>query len=718
MAALGLDVPFLRQLVGLAFIVLVPGLLILRVLRFRNLGSVDTLLYAAGLSVTLVMFLGLFTNAVYPALGIDRPIAALPVSITLALVIVILSALAYLRERREPRAPVSRRPSALREALSPPVLLLLLLPIISVLGAYLVNAYANNVLLLVLMGLIALVAVMIGLNRFITPRLYPLAIFMISLSLLWHWSLISGYLWGYDIHHEYYYQSQVLANGVWNPDIRSNINSMLSVVMLAPISSLILGMDPIWIFKIIYPLFFALLPLALFQVFRRQGDDRLGFMAAFLFVSFSAFFADLSQLPRQQVAELFFGLFFMALFDTMMTDGKKRLLLIVFGMAIVVSHYGLAYFFLFYLILSGLFLFLLRNRYLNRRRDSPAPNFAGGTAEGPPEAASAVSLTMTMVFLMIVFCFAWYMYIGRGAPFSSIVTIGVNTMSSLKDIFVTESREAGALMAVGLSAPDVISVQRYVFLVLQYLIEFFILVGIAGVTLKMIRSRFQPLFVSMSLVSLLLLAMCLVLPRFSTNFNISRFYHIALMFLSPYCVLGGATVLRWLYRLATLMRGPHPTAGPVFLNIIGLLILVPYFLFNTGAVYAITGDKVTSMPLNPNLDTPRYNAMEISARKWLQANITGGRGVLADYYGVTWLIAPEFKTETCWGDTEHVPDNFYIYLKTMNTEQGLIMASDKGPRTYINIADSAFGQQVLPSRSRIYDAGGAQVYDVARPGER
>ena len=724
LAAGGLDIPFLRQLTGLVYLTLVPGLLIFRIIRLRNLGLTETLLYAAGVSIALVMFLGFFMNLAYPALGIPRPIGTLPLTVTFALLITVLSALAWFRERRESFIPADKRPFSWAEVLSPPALLLVLLPLISVLGTYLVNSRANNILLMVLLGLIALVVAFIGFNRFIPPRLYPLAVIMIAIALLWHWSLISGFLWGYDIHHEYYFQNQVLANGFWDSNLKSNVNSMLSVVILAPVYSIFLGMDSVWIFKIVYPLLFALLPLALFQVFRRYTDGSPAFLAVFLFMSFAGFFVDLIQVARQQIAELFFVLFLAVLLETAMADSKRRLLLVIFGTAIAVSHYGLAYFFLFYLVMSALILFLMRNRTLGRwwagRRfrvagSSPAVA-AGGQGPEPPGAVSSTgSLTITMVYLMIVFYFAWYMYIGKGSPFTSLVNIGVNTFHGLREFFSIEAREAGVLMAVGLASPEVTSVPRQAFLILQYIIQFFIVAGVIGVVFRVKKSRFPPMFIAMTMVSGILLVLCIALPRFSINFNISRIYHITLLFLTPYCIIGGVAVLQGLYRRLT-RRFSRPAAGTAFLSLLVVFILVPYFLFNTAFIYAVTGDTVTSIALNPDMDTPRYNRQEISGKAWLLTIMEGNRRVMADYYGVTWLVEPPFfqRLDVFYGDTETAPDNAYIYLRTLNTVRGLLKASEEHPGQYINLADSNFGREVLAHRSRIYDDGGAQVYDAGR----
>ena len=211
------------------------------------------------------------------------------------------------------------------------------------------------------------------------------------------------------------------------------------------------------------------------------------------------------------------------------------------------------------------------------------------------------------------------MYIGAGAPFNSIVNVGVHIYSSLADVFFIQVREAGVLMAVGLASPEITSVQRYIFLVVQYITQFFIIVGVIRMMLNQIKPKFQSEYTAMTIVSSILLLMCIVLPHFSKHFNISRIYHITLLFLAPFFVLGGIAVFRWLFRVMP-SRLFRASTSPVYLKLVVILILVPYFLFSTAFIYAVTGDKVTSMALNPDLDTPRYNEQEISGKEWLLSN--------------------------------------------------------------------------------------------------
>ena len=93
--------------------------------------------------------------------------------------------------------------------------------------------------------------------------------FIISLSLLLHTSLISSYIWGADINTEYIYSNLVLVNSHWNWTITNDVNAMLSIVMIAPIYSVFLNLNLVWLLKIVYPTLFELVTLVLFIIFKK-----------------------------------------------------------------------------------------------------------------------------------------------------------------------------------------------------------------------------------------------------------------------------------------------------------------------------------------------------------------------------------------------------------------------------------------------------------------
>ncbi len=723
LAALGFDVPVLRQIIIFVYLTFIPGVLILRILKLHQLGAIETLLYSVGLSVAFVMFLGFFMNMLYPLIGISQPIVLLPLIATLTVAVAMLCVIVYIRESRETMAHPQHHSVPWSEIFSPPALFLLLLPLLSALGAYyLANFHQNNILLLILIGLIALVAALVAFNKFIPQRLYPLAIVMIAIALLWHRSLISQYLTGADIHAEYYYQNLVLVNSLWDPTLPSNVNAMLSITMLAPIYSLLLKMDTIWIFKIVYPLFFSLVPLALFQVFRRQTNDRIAFVAAFFFMSFPVFFTAMLSLARQQIAELFFALSILLLLDREMAAVKRAALLIIFGFSIVVSHYALAYFYMFYLLLSFFLLSLSRSSALGNLWVGLRARFSKGSGgaqiaaplPNPPRATfSGSTLSTTFVMLFVVFGFAWFIYSASGSPFNTIAYFGYYLYHSLGEFFILGTRTPTVLLALGVG--DMVSVQGEIGRVFQYITQLFIAVGVIGLLFSLRKTKLQPVYIVMTLVSALLILTCILVPRFVDFLGVARIYHVTLFFLVPFCILGGITIFRRLFRLVP-RRSFRISRTPIYLKLVVMLVLIPYFLFGSGFIFEVTGDVSADLPtfisLNTEKDYVRFNEQEVSAKTWLLLNREIPSKVFADSYGWFLLLEhiPYQEAETFWGETLEIPDSAYIYLRGWNVKEGEIMQSWEERTKYIELRNSPFYEEVLAHRSKVYDNGSARIY--------
>jgi uncharacterized membrane protein len=226
--SLGVAIPFVPQISGFIYLTFLPGVIILRILRMHRLGSIVTLLYTVGLSLTFNMFLGFLINFVYPVIGIANPISPFPLFATYTFVLGLLCIGAYLRDKDNSY----RNDWNLAELLSPSVLFFIFLPILAIAGAQAVNYYGNNIVLLGLMILIAIAAIVMISIKHILDHLYPLGVFSIALALLWHYSLISNHLTGYDIFSEYYYYSQVVQNGYWDQAIPQTYNGMLSITIL------------------------------------------------------------------------------------------------------------------------------------------------------------------------------------------------------------------------------------------------------------------------------------------------------------------------------------------------------------------------------------------------------------------------------------------------------------------------------------------------------
>src|SRR3972149_12308968 len=97
--AISLKVPILQQLIGLIYLTFIPGIIILRILKLHNLGNIETLVYTVGLSLSNLMFTGLFMNTINPFFGISNPLSIIPLMITISAGVLILCVICYIRDK-------------------------------------------------------------------------------------------------------------------------------------------------------------------------------------------------------------------------------------------------------------------------------------------------------------------------------------------------------------------------------------------------------------------------------------------------------------------------------------------------------------------------------------------------------------------------------------------------------------------------------------------
>jgi len=130
-------------------------------------------------------------------------------------------------------------------------------------------------------------------------RLYPFIIYGFSISILYQSSLISNTIFpfGSDISLEYLIAKTTQLNSHWsllNPFpgdiVIGRVSSMLSVSVLPTAYSNLLNFDLVWVFKLIYPLLFAFVPVGLYYLWKGYIGEKYSFVSSFFFISFSVFF--------------------------------------------------------------------------------------------------------------------------------------------------------------------------------------------------------------------------------------------------------------------------------------------------------------------------------------------------------------------------------------------------------------------------------------------
>ena len=675
-------IPILRELITSIYLLFIPGVLILRVLKIHNTSNIETIVYSVGLSIASLMFIGFFMNILLPLFGISKPISLFYLIVTIILFTMILSILSYMMDNG-----YSNQNNISISLLPPKMGFIYLIPFLAILGTYSVNFYHDNVILMVMIFLIALTVILVAFDK-IPQKQYPVVIFVISISLLLHTSLISQYLWGWDVYHEYYLANLVVTNSIWDLTISDNTNAMLSIVMLAPILSKVTNIDLIWVFKIIYPFIFSLVPIGLYLTFKRQMNCKIAFLAVFFFMSIFTFFTEMNQLARQEIAELFLVLVLLLITDNSISTIKRALLSIIFAVSIIVSHYGLSY--IFMLSLVGMYLFLIIDNKLIKNKIFKAKNIMEN------------KVSLSFVLLFAVFTMFWYLYISSSFAFITILDIINHIGGSITTDFLDPYAAQGAAVLNAKVDYPILNIPKDINLLLQ----FFILSGITGTIYKLKKTKFKPEFISFSLISLLILFLSIILPFFASALNITRIYHISLFFLAPFAIIGGIQFFKILFRI---FKKPWTKKWTdISLKILAVLLVIQ-LLFYTGFVFEIAHENpesyafcgMVSFALS-NMDYPVTTTQEVDSMKWLYSVKNNGR-IYADEYRRLFAAGYGIPTSGFNGI-----NNSYIFLGKFNLNTKTILISKLVKATldqhYIDYSN------IIRDRNSIYDNGNAEVF--------
>lgn len=691
--AIGLNIPILRQLIGFIYLTFVPGILIFRILKIRGFDLVNTLLFTVGLSITFIMLCGLFINVLYPIIGISNPLSTLSLTATTCVFILIFSIIIYYRDEDIIETHINQK-----HFFKPSILLpiIILLPALSVFGTYSMNYSDNNSFILLLIAIISIIIILSVLSKkFLLKDHYPFAILMISISLLYMISLINPYIMGWDIHVEYHFADLAHDASFWNSSIPDNVNAMLSIVILPIFYSNFLNLPIDQIFKIIYPLFFSLVPLGLYELYRKETGEIIAFISVCFFMSSIVFFGEMPQLCRQQIAELFLVLLIILIFNRKrdIDPEKKKILIILFSISLIVSHYGTSYIFIFYLLFGFALMFLFSNY------TSAKPNN---------------NLTLGVIILYIVMCLTWYIYVSGSSSFSTIVGIISNIYSSLGEFTSPTTRDPLILKRIffiNLTSLETIKI------FLEFTTMLFIAIGIIKFCLiiKNKKEEYNIEFFSMALVSIAIIVMSIGLPYFAGYLNMSRLYFQALIIISPFFVFGGIIFFQYVLKKLTITIGIDTAL--LFVS----LIVVYYLLFNTGFMFVVTGETKEAFTLTclekkgTSADLIYIYDEEISSAEWLSANINNDSIVFSDNNSKKMVLmsyAPhhdvfDFSKSTSWD----LKDTFF-YFRKLNTENKIIESSNTSEYNWacIDIQKTLFYKQNILNCNKIYDNGRSYIF--------
>jgi uncharacterized membrane protein len=301
----------------------------------------------------------------------------------------------------------------------------------------------------------------------------------------------------------------------------------------------------------------------------------------------------------------------------------------------------------------------------------------------------SANLHLSLIILFFVAMFGWYIYTSGAVVFNSFLDFGGHVSSQLGDFFNPYARGETVLTGLGLvQSPSTLNTISRGF---AYVTQFFIIFGIMAQIKKKTRFQFEREYMIFSLIAVILLAALTIVPGFANTLNMTRFYHIILIVLAPFCIIGMWAFVKIVFK--------HEKQLPVLLLVIA--ILVPYFLFQTNFIYEVTKTDSWSIPLSKHRMDPLrlygelgfIDSYSVYGAQWYSRNVPYERNSIADMGLYTSLIAyglvhrghvRELVNETILNPNEFVFLSYISFIDSNVTRNTLTMMQIETSVIYSN----------------------------------
>jgi uncharacterized membrane protein len=636
------------------------------------------IIYGVALFVVFLMGLGLALNYILPLFGVSRPLASTPILISFWVCIIaflifnIKRIYIWLKAFKKPSVPLS-------------VYALILLPVMAVVGAELVNYINNNTLLMIMLPLLVVVVAVCMFTNYIPRKYWAFTIWMLSLSVVLHRTLISPYLAGADNVIELRCFYAAYNNGIWSTIDAwySGYNTVLSITILPVMVSKITFISGIWVFKLVFPILLSIVPVAVYELVKTQFNSKMAFLSAFLVMSVYTYFTIMIMTDKQLMATVLFAVFFLMMFDK-----ARPIYLGLVGLGLIVSHYGAA------ILFVGLVV---------------------GIAVAVKEKEHII-----LAVIFIIIGVVWYKLQNNGVVAGQVSSIsqwvvapnvysgGVQNGAEV-NIHSTQGNMLVRMFVQGITYLPLPLLILYVISQVLIVVGFLITAPWKWLAKKVRNVKKE--YMVLSLLFLVLLALELVLPQLSNIIGIERVYLFCMMALAPFMFIALFKITRW-WRLVSVV-------------FVGL-----FFLFNVGFINQVIGSPLSnSIALSrEESDYPIFTGKEIEGAGWITSYTA--QPIFTDTYSqfiFYYLDVPVEETKKVWDNillfdldkdrnpivVNKVPQGSYIYLRKFNIVHNELTihyfhynAEGTVPYSFDRLGE--FGQ-VVKTAEVIYENGDCKV---------
>lgn len=673
------DLTIVRALVGSVGGFLVPGYLILLCAGVRRRTFSKMLLYSVGTSVAYVVAMSFVSITVLSRIGVRQPLSS--TVWLLAGSLGIFSVIAWYRPSVPTPNPLPAKVTKRSLGTAAALLGLVLLAVVSRAGIVDPN---GDLLTLVLIGLIAGVVFLLGLG--VVPReFHALAVWSISASVLLQMTLVSSHLWGWDIHFQYYVARQIAREGTWTAGVGGGSNSLLTTTLGAATYATITGIDLVWVYKLLYPLVVSLLPVALYHIASGFGPKRLAVLAPFSLVFYYGYFKFFP--GKQIVAQFFFALVLLVIFDDEVAGARKRGLAMVFGAMVIVSHYGVSLTFVVSLGATLLLSQILLDLEVLESIDSPVVR---------PTFASVAGVGWVL----------WYLYSGSGDNFAKIVSMVQRTL-------VTTGGDGSSRTALAYLFKSFESPLWMVYKLLNVILIGSIAISVIWTAYSVTVGRDRDDKTEYLVLSFVFLAFLGSSIKVTYGMGFDRTVLLSLTVLAPFASVGFAVFANHLP--ASRFVGSPPSAEKT--AAVFAAFLAVYFLFSSGGVFAASGQPVPTYSINLDEDTgwPVYNQNEVDATRWLAGESSSETrvAVYSEWSQLRSRDALLLKEVFARDQIVLVPPSetelsnvTYFYV----SDRPMVESTEGNTRTFLDPRETPVYAEILDRAEIVYENEDARIY--------
>lgn len=680
-----LDVPLARQFLGFIYLTFIPGLLILLALGIDKVDFSKKVILAVGLSISFTIIIGLVLSFL-SNVGLTEPLSTIKILISFNFIFLTLMLISYVFHKdKEFNLPNILLNNEEKIYLS----IIFFLPVMALIGSNILEYGGSNSFLIIFLFFVAFFIIVLSYRLLSTSQLYPIAIFLIGFSLASIFIIRFSHISGADVNYEYFLFQTTFTNLKWELILNTPYDTSLVISILpATYQSLINVQNTEAFFKFLYVFLFSFAPVMVYLISKQYVKNNFAFLATIFFIS-QSYFLKTGASPRTNMAILFFGLLILTLFENNITLMKKRILLIIFLFSAILSHYTSSFIILFILI-STIIITILTSKKLLINKE----------------------ISVTILLLYLVTLFFWLGQITDMAFMNGAIFVK-NTFLSIGHFLSVDARDTAItnkLLGGSLSTPI-----SFIYFILTWITFLMIFIGFVGTLinykktvlisnfkekkLNLLKNKFEPEYVAMAFACGVLLVLIITLPFISKGYDMGRLYLLSLLLLSAFLIIG------CIYTSKFLKINP---------KLLIVLILIPYLLFSTDAIYqslGYQGDYVLSSS-GKNFEFAHISDSESQATKWFNLNRNDSKEInVFDNSGERILVSqgninPKLITSSIMIDYKFKSVTGYTFINK-------VILNEKIARFKmgyeVNVISYLVNYKKSP-QNLIYDSGSTNIY--------